>query len=126
MISAPEPLHTGHIFTQFCCGVDSMDNRLKQQAMKNQLFGVSRTFVCYGDETVMAYYSLASSAVVTNPALGRFHLSIPDPILVVVQGHLAMDTSLHGKSFGCAQVASGNLSSRDYWHSRGASSCPEE
>ena len=24
MISAPEPLHAGHILTPFCCGIDSM------------------------------------------------------------------------------------------------------
>jgi hypothetical protein len=45
MISAPEPLHTGHILTPFCCGMDSMDKWLKQRAMKNQVTGASRTFV---------------------------------------------------------------------------------
>ncbi len=69
MISAPEPLHAGHILTPFCCGVDSMDNWLKQRAMKNQVTGASRTFVCCGsDSDVLAYYSLASSAVTTNTA----------------------------------------------------------
>jgi hypothetical protein len=34
MISAPDPLHAGHVLTSFCCGVDSMDNWLKQRAMK--------------------------------------------------------------------------------------------
>ncbi|EED4321594.1 GNAT family N-acetyltransferase, partial [Salmonella enterica subsp. enterica serovar Kentucky] len=43
MISSPEPLHAGHILTPFCCGVDSMDNWLKQRAMKNQITGASRT-----------------------------------------------------------------------------------
>ncbi|MBL7271359.1 GNAT family N-acetyltransferase, partial [Salmonella enterica subsp. enterica serovar Typhi] len=46
MISTPEPLHAGHILTPFCCGVDSIDNWLKQRAMKNQTTGASRTFVC--------------------------------------------------------------------------------
>jgi len=86
MISAPEPLHTGHILTPFCCGVDSMDNWLKQRAMKNQLSGASRTFVCCDDAKVMAYYSLASSAVTTNTAPGRFRRNMPDPIPVVVLG----------------------------------------
>ncbi len=41
MISAPEPLHAGHILTLFCCGIDSMDHWLKQRAMKNQVTGAS-------------------------------------------------------------------------------------
>ncbi|EMW9997636.1 GNAT family N-acetyltransferase [Salmonella enterica] len=97
MISSPEPLHAGHILTPFCCGVDSMDNWLKQRAMKNQTTGASRTFVCCGsDSSVLAYYSLASSAVTTNTDPGRFRRNMPDPIPIVVLGRLAVDKSLHG------------------------------
>jgi len=90
MISAPEPLHAGHVLTSFCCGVDSMDNWLKQRAMKNQVTGASRSFVCCDNNSkVLAYYSLASSAVTTNTAPGRFRRNMPDPIPVVVLGRLA-------------------------------------
>lgn len=58
MISAPESLYAGHILTSFCCGVDSMDNWLKQRAMKNQVTGASRIFACCDDAKVLAYYSL--------------------------------------------------------------------
>ena len=109
MISAPEPLHAGHIPTSFCCGVDSMDNWLKQRAMKNQLSGASRTFVCCDDANVMAYYSLASSAVVTNNAPGRFRRNMPDPIPVVVLGRLAVDKSLHGQGLGRALIRDAGL-----------------
>lgn len=101
MISAPEPLHAGHILTTFCCGVDSMDSWLKQRAMKNQVTGASRTFVCCDSNSkVMAYYSLASSAVTTNTASGRFRRNMPDPIPVVVLGRLAVDTTLHVRGSG--------------------------
>lgn len=109
MISAPEPLHAGHILTSFCCGVDSMDNWLKQRAMKNQLSGAARTFVCCDDANVMAYYSLASSAVVTNNAPGRFRRNMPDPIPVVVLGRLAVDKSLHGQGLGRALIRDAGL-----------------
>jgi len=109
VISAPEPLHAGHILTSFCCGVDSMDNWLKQRAMKNQLSGASRTFVCCDDANVMAYYSLASSAVVTNNAPGRFRRNMPDPIPVVVLGRLAVDKSLHGQGLGRALIRDAGL-----------------
>lgn len=110
MISAPEPLHAGHILASFCCGVDSMDNWLKQRAMKNQATGASRTFVCCdSDLKVMAYYSLASSAVTMNAAPGRFRRNMPDPIPVVVLGRLAVDRSLHGQGVGRALVRDAGL-----------------
>lgn len=110
MISAPEPLHAGHILASFCCGVDSMDNWLKQRAMKNQATGASRTFVCCdSDLKVMAYYSLASCAVTMNTAPGRFRRNMPDPIPVVVVGRLAVDRSLHGQGVGRALVRDAGL-----------------
>lgn len=110
MISAPEPIHAGHILTPFCSGVDSMDNWLKQRAMKNQVTGASRTFVCCDNHSkVLAYYSLASSAVTTNIAPGRFRRNMPDPIPVVVLGRLAVDQSLHGRGVGRALVRDAGL-----------------
>ncbi|CRL46321.1 hypothetical protein SGGMMB4_04828 [Sodalis glossinidius str. 'morsitans'] len=73
-----------------------MDYWLKQRAMKNQLTGASRTFVCCDDSQVMAYYLLASSAVMSSATPGRFRRNMPDPIPVVVLGRLAVDRSLHG------------------------------
>lgn len=99
----------GHILTPFCCGIDSMDHWLKQRAMKNQVTGASRTFVCCDDAKVMAYYSLASSAVTTNTAPGRFRRNMPAPIPVVVLGRLAVDKSLHGKGVGRALVRDARL-----------------
>ncbi|MCL2896374.1 GNAT family N-acetyltransferase [Brenneria tiliae] len=109
MISAPEPIHAEHVLSSLCCGVDSMDNWLKQRAMKNQLTGSSRTFVCCVGLKVMAYYSLASSAVATNSAPGRFRRNMPDPIPEVVLGRLAVDTSLHGQGVERALVRDAGL-----------------
>jgi GNAT superfamily N-acetyltransferase len=57
----------------------------------------------------MAYYSLASSAVTTNDAPGRFRRNMPDPIPVVVLGRLAVDKSVHGKGVGRALVRDAGL-----------------
>ncbi len=57
----------------------------------------------------MAYYSLASSAVMTNAAPGRFRRNMPDSIPVVVLGRLAVDTSLHGQGVGRALVRDAGL-----------------
>ncbi|MCE0827648.1 GNAT family N-acetyltransferase [Buttiauxella sp. A2-C2_NF] len=109
MIAAPEPLRAEHVVSQFCCGVESMDSWLRQRAMKNQLTGASRTFVCCDEARVLAYYSLASSAVAPNSAPGRFRRNMPDPIPVVILGRLAVDKSLHGKGIGRALVRDAGL-----------------
>lgn len=109
MISSPQPLRAEHVRTAFCCGVGSMDNWLKQRAIKNQLTGASRTFVCCDDMKVMAYYSLASSAIMTNAAPGRFRRNMPDPIPVVILGRLAVDQALHEQGVGRALVRDAGL-----------------
>ncbi len=57
----------------------------------------------------MAYYSLASGAIMTNAAPGRFRRSMPDPIPVVVLGRLAVDQALHGQGVGRALVRDAGL-----------------
>jgi GNAT superfamily N-acetyltransferase len=110
MILAPEPLHAEHNVNSFSCGVDSMDSWLKQRAMKNQVNGASRTFVCCDSHAnVMAYYSLAASAVTTNTAPGRLRRNMPDPIPIVILGRLAVDQSLHGQGVGRALVRDAGL-----------------
>lgn len=109
MIAAPEPLHARHILASFSCGVDSMDNWLKQRAMKNQITGASRTFVCCDDANVMAYYSLSSSAVTTTTAPGHFRRNMPEPIPVVLLGRLAVHRSLRGQGIGRALVRDAGL-----------------
>eukprot|EP01036_Dinobryon_divergens_P004797 gene4797-6363_t len=55
-------LHAQHQTEQFSCGVASLDAWLKRRALKNQIQGVSRTYVaCQGDR-VLAYYAIASGA----------------------------------------------------------------
>jgi GNAT superfamily N-acetyltransferase len=53
---------------------------------------------------VLAYYALASSAVVVEETSGRFRRNMPDPIPVVVLGRLAVDRELHRQGIGRALV----------------------
>jgi GNAT superfamily N-acetyltransferase len=101
-LSAPELLTVYHEVEAFTSGVESLDIWLKQRAMKNQATGASRTFVVCDGRRVVAYYALASSAVVVIEATGRFRRNMPDPIPVVVLGRLAVDQSFHGKGLGRA------------------------
>lgn len=103
-LSAPEPLNRQHETADFDSGVTSLDIWLKQRALKNQASGASRTFVACKGPRVLAWYALASSAVTTSAAPGRFRRNMPEPIPVVVLGRLAIDRSLQGKGIGRALV----------------------
>lgn len=106
MLAAPVPLQAFHDVNGFSCGVESLDVWLKQRALKNQVSGASRTFVLCEENSseVLAYYALASSAVVSEVATGRLRRNMPDPIPVVVLGRLAIDQHLQKKGIGRALV----------------------
>jgi GNAT superfamily N-acetyltransferase len=108
-VTAPEPLAPHHDIGAFASGVESLDHWLKRRALKNQSTGASRTFVACEDGRVLAYYSLASSAITVDAAPGRFRRNMPDPIPVVVLGRLAVDQSLQGRGFGRALVRDAGL-----------------
>ena len=79
-----------------------LDDWLKRRAMANQVSGASRSFVVCAEETVVGYHALASGAVSTAAAPGRFRRNMPQPIPVAVLGRLAVDRAYHGKGIGRA------------------------
>lgn len=103
-VSAPEPLAGHHDVAALDSGAASLDDWFRRRALKNQLTGASRTFVVCAGTRVVAYYALASSAVVSGMAPGRFRRNMPDPIPVVVLGRLAVDRAYQGRGFGRALV----------------------
>lgn len=108
-LTAPMPLTAHHVTAGFSCGVDSLDHWLNRRSLKNQMQGASRTYVVCDDTRVLAYYALASGAVTSTDATGRFRRNMPDPIPVVVLGRLAVDRTWHGKGFGRALVRDAGL-----------------
>lgn len=98
------PLTEHHVTDGFSCGIDSLDQWLKRRSLKNQIQGASRTYVVCNETRVVAYYALASGAVTSTGATGRFRRNMPDPIPVVVLGRLTVDQTLHGKGFGRSLV----------------------
>ena len=107
-LSPPEPLAGHHDIEAFASGVESLDTWLKRRAMKNQASGASRTFVTCEGSRVIAYYALASSAIIVD-ASGRFSRNMPSPIPVVVLGRLAVERSMHGNGLGRALVRDAGL-----------------
>lgn len=103
-ICAPVLMTDAHETEMFASGVNTLDVWLKIRAMKNQATGASRTFVVCEEKRVVAYYSLASSAVAVVGASGRFRRNMPDPVPVVILGRLAVDRSFQGQGLGRALV----------------------
>lgn len=101
-LSAPQPLADHHQLAEFNSGVPSLDDWLKRRARPNQASGASRTFVVCDGEKVVGYYALASGAVSTTSAPGRFRRNMPEPIPVAVLARLAVDQALHGHGLGRA------------------------
>lgn len=58
-----------------------MNDWLKRRAAQNQICGTTRSFVCADPiYHALAYYALASSAIVATAAPGRIRLNRPNPI----------------------------------------------
>lgn len=108
-LSAPEPLTDLHNTATFACGVESLDDWLRRRALRNQAIGASRTFAVCAGTRVVAFYSLAASAVTVTEAPGRFRRNMPDPIPVVLLGRLAVDLSFLGKGIARGLVRDAGL-----------------
>jgi GNAT superfamily N-acetyltransferase len=108
-LSAPAPLADHHQLGAFNSGVPALDDWLKRRARANQVSGASRSFVLCAGDIVIGYYALASGAVNSAPAPGRFRRNMPEPIPVAVLGRLAVDHAFQGKGIGRALFRDGAL-----------------
>ena len=105
-LSPPHPINTDHILALFDSGRTSLDDWLKQRALKNEIAGASRTYVVCDDSAananVVGYYCLISGSVEHRQAPGRVRRNMPDPIPVMLMGRLAIDRTQQGKGLGSA------------------------
>lgn len=96
----PALLTAEHGLEQFQSGVPSLDEWLRKRALANQISGASRTFVVCDGNQVVGYYALASGAIDSVQATGRFRRNMPNPIPVVLLARLAVDQRYQGQGFG--------------------------
>lgn len=99
-LQPPALLTAEHGVEQFQSGVASLDEWLRKRALANQVSGASRTFVVCDGKQVVGYYALASGAIDSVHATGRFRRNMPNPIPVVLLARLAVDQRYHGQGFG--------------------------
>jgi GNAT superfamily N-acetyltransferase len=101
-ISAPEKLRPDHDLSAFDSGTPALDAWLRRRALPNQESGASRTYVIRAGKRVVGYYALAAGAIAQAEATGRTRRNMPDPVPVMVIGHLALDSAFQGRGFGRA------------------------
>ncbi len=98
-ISTPEILTAEHNINDFYCQHETLNEWLSRRALKNNKLGASRTFVICkeGTKDVIGYYCLSAGSInhiESTPSLKR---NMPDPIPVVLLGHLAVDVEYQGE-----------------------------
>jgi len=96
----PRAIKRGDAVAKFDCGVVSLNNWLKNQAIRNQDSGASRTFVSICDDgTIAGYYCLSAFSVAQSDVGGTGH-GMPDPVPVTLIGRLAVDVRFAGHGLG--------------------------
>ncbi|MBZ5667401.1 MAG: GNAT family N-acetyltransferase [Acidobacteriia bacterium] len=101
-LSPPEKLRADHDTSAFDSGEPSLDDWLRRRALQNEETGASRTYIVCAGQQVVGYYALAVGAVAHAEALGRVRRNMPEPILVMVLGRLAVHKEFQGRRIGPA------------------------
>jgi GNAT superfamily N-acetyltransferase len=99
-LTAPEPLAPDHSVDAFDSGFVALDAWLKQRARPNEAAGASRTFVICDGRRIVGYYSLAAASIMHRHATGKSKRNMPDPVLAVLIGRLALDKAWQGRGLG--------------------------
>ena len=107
----PVPLTSQHDRDDFSSGNATLDSWLRNRAHRNEESGASRTFVtCVIDHAaVVGYYTLAASAVTLDLAPGSVRRKMPEPILVILLGRLAIDARHQAAGLGASFLQDGVL-----------------
>ena len=112
-LSAPAPLIATHDVSRFACGETSLDNWLRQRALKNETSGATRTYVvCSESDEIVGYYSLAVGSIEHQFVPRNIKRNMPRPIPVTSLARLAVDLRYAGKNIGTGMVRDALLRTR--------------
>lgn len=101
-LTPPRAIEVAHDVSEFDSGRPTLDDWLRQRAMRNEASGASRTYVVCEGTRVVGYYSLSNGAVESRDTPGKVRRNMPDPIPVMLMGRLAVDRSRQGGGLGRA------------------------
>jgi GNAT superfamily N-acetyltransferase len=99
-------LHRSLTLDRFDCGVNSLNNFLKQYALMNQSSGGAQTYVAVIEDVVVGYHSLAAGEVAHEAVPARVAKGMArHPIPVMLLARLATDITCQGRGIGAALLA---------------------
>lgn len=95
-----------HDRAAFDCGEPALDDWLKRYAGQSRRGDTAATWVITdGADAVVAYASLAMTAIDRSSAPAKIRKGSPDPVPALLLGRLAVDRPHHGLGLGTALVA---------------------
>ncbi len=99
MLSSPEPLRPDHDFQDFNSGQPSLDEWLKQRALKAEARS-ARTYVTCAEGKVVGYYCFATASVRRDDLTKPLRRNLPESVPAVLIGRLAVDQAWQGRGIG--------------------------
>jgi GNAT superfamily N-acetyltransferase len=102
-LNSPVPLEKKHETACFDCGVDALNQYLRQYALPNHQNRSSRSYVVLRGDRIAGYYKLSNGSVSRNevpPRVGQGLGLYPVPITLLAR--LAVDVSEKGRGLGKA------------------------
>ncbi len=102
-LNKPVPLDINHDLSLFDCGVDALNDYLRNNAYQNQQNRSARTFVAARSGRVVGYYSLAAGSVSREETPPRVAQGLPrHPVPIILLARLAVDLGEAGQGLGKA------------------------
>lgn len=98
-LSPPRPIDSDDDLSQFDCAEESLNDWLRQRALKSE-GSSARTYVVTERRRVVGYYCLATGGVSRANLLSKIRHGLPDPVPVMVLGRLAVDKAYRGRGIG--------------------------
>lgn len=95
-VTPPELIKSDHDLKEFDCGNATLNDWLKNKALKNQDKYSKTRVVCEGSN-VIAYYTLLYGSVNREEMKGKYKNNAPERIPVMILGRLAVDVNWQGK-----------------------------
>lgn len=99
--SAPRQLGEKDNLSNFCCGVEIVDDRAHRRAHKAMSQGTAVVYVCLEGAKVAGLYSLSAHSVARSDVKGGWlRRNTPEQIPAVLLGMLGVDKDYQGQGLG--------------------------
>ncbi len=103
-MGGPTPITPAHETGAFSCRHVSLDDWLKNNALKAEGRTARTYVVTEGPRLVVGYYCLATGAVAREGAPGRVRRNAPDPVPIAVIGRLAVAKHYERRGIGSGML----------------------